>query len=146
MRLWPPRLQPWPQNDFGPPNIGPLRLQTPTRQQTPQHCPHPLLVGGGCCRLNQPATAPPTKNFKVHGGLLSVDLVDNSPPPFLMGGLLSVNLADNSPPLYVVLHHRTWQGQIIFLLICTFDPDHRMLGWDGSHRLVDAVAGRMNDP
>jgi hypothetical protein len=83
------------------------------------------------------------------GGLLSVNLVDNSPPPFLMGGLLSVKLADNSPPsplVYVVLHHRTWPGQIVFLLICTFDPDRRMLGWDGSHRLVDAVAGRMNDP
>ncbi len=49
------------------------------------------------------------------GGLLSADLVDNSPPPFLMGGLLSVNLADNSPPplVYVVLHHGTWQGQVI---------------------------------
>ena len=54
------------------------------------------------------------------GGLVSTNLVDNSPPPFLMGGLLSVNLADNSPPLvYVVLHHRTWPGQIILFLICT---------------------------
>jgi hypothetical protein len=62
MRLWPPRLQPWPQNNFGPPNIGPLRLQTPTRQQTPQHCPNPLLVGG-LLSTKSAGNSPPTKIF-----------------------------------------------------------------------------------
>ncbi len=49
-----------------------------------------------------------------------------------MGGLLSVNLADNSPPLvYVVLHHRTWPGQIIIFIdmyIWSWPPNAG-LGW-----------------
>jgi len=42
----PPDYSPGLKTTLDPLTLVPLRLQTPTRQQTPQHCPHPLLVGG----------------------------------------------------------------------------------------------------
>jgi hypothetical protein len=120
MRLWPPRLQPWPQNNFGPPNIGPPPTTDPHPATDPPTLSPPPFGRGGCCRLNQPATAPLPKNFKVHGGT-GVDQFSRQQPPSLSdGGTVVGQFSRQQPPLvYVVLHHRTWPGQIILFLICT---------------------------
>jgi hypothetical protein len=95
---WPPRLQPWPQNNFGPPNIGPPPTTDPHPATDPPTLSPPPFGRGGCCRLNQPATAPLQKIFKVHGGSVVDQFSRQQPPSLSEGGFVVGRFSRQQPP------------------------------------------------